>query len=136
MNTAAIQAKIARGNARAARKVLPSMDLSLQKRLAMDILSVGQRKVWIDPTKKYEVLEAKSREAVRQLIREGVIRLKNCPGVALPAHLRRTKPVAAAADAAAPDAAAATAVPVAEPAKPEAPKEEPKKSFWSRLRGN
>lgn len=36
-------------------------NLSLQKRLAMSLLKSGQRKVWLDPSKKRLIGQAKTR---------------------------------------------------------------------------
>jgi len=35
--------------------------LVLQKRLAMDLLKCGHRKVWLDPAKKHIIAQARSR---------------------------------------------------------------------------
>ncbi|HIP85899.1 MAG TPA: 50S ribosomal protein L19e [Pyrodictium sp.] len=55
---------------------MPTPDLSLQKRLAADILGVGESRIWIDPTKIDQVAQAITREDVRKLIKEGIIRVK------------------------------------------------------------
>lgn len=51
-------------------------DLSTQKRLAAEILSVGTSRIWIDPSRVEEVAEAITREDVKRLIKDGVIRVK------------------------------------------------------------
>ncbi len=56
-----------------------SPDLTLQKRLAADILGVGVSRIWIDPTRVDDVASAITREEIRRLIKEGVIR-------AIPSH--------------------------------------------------
>jgi large subunit ribosomal protein L19e len=52
--------------------------LTLQKRLAADILKVGKSKVWIDPDKEKqkEVQGAITRIDVKRLIKKGVIKAK------------------------------------------------------------
>ena len=55
-------------------------DLTLQKRLAAEILGVGVSRVWIDPTRVDEVIDAITREDVRRLIRDGVIQVKPIHG--------------------------------------------------------
>ncbi len=53
------------------------MDLSLQRRLAAEILNVGEDRVWIDPTKVEEVAKALSKQDIRELINKGIIRKKD-----------------------------------------------------------
>lgn len=66
--------------------------LKFQKRLAMEILQVGQRHVWLNPEKKHDIAKARTRmaslssqlidtsgAAVRELIATNVIQLK--PGL-------------------------------------------------------
>lgn len=48
-------------------------DLSNQRRLAAQILKVGQNRVWIDPQRMDDVEAAITREEVRKLIHEKVI---------------------------------------------------------------
>ncbi|MBS3781725.1 MAG: 50S ribosomal protein L19e [Candidatus Thermoplasmatota archaeon] len=50
------------------------MDIKYQKRLAAEILDCGKDRVWIDDTMLDEVVEAITREEVRELINRGVIR--------------------------------------------------------------
>jgi len=52
------------------------MDLSLQKRLAAEILDVGESRIWIDPEAYDRVEAAITREDVRKLIKDGIIRVK------------------------------------------------------------
>lgn len=52
------------------------MDVTYQKRLAADILDCGKDRVWIDDTMLDEVIEAITREEVRELINRDVIRKK------------------------------------------------------------
>lgn len=52
------------------------MDLEMQKRLAADILKVGEKRVWIDPDRTTEVSTAITRDDVRSLIDEGAIKAK------------------------------------------------------------
>lgn len=48
--------------------------LVMQKRLAADILKVGISRVWIDPQRISDVESSVTREDIRKLIEEGVIR--------------------------------------------------------------
>ena len=52
-----------------------SPDLSLQKRLAAEILGVGVSRIWIDPNHVDEVASAITREEVRKLIKDGIIQV-------------------------------------------------------------
>jgi large subunit ribosomal protein L19e len=49
-------------------------DLSAQKRLAADVLDVGENKIWLDPERQGEIAEAITREDVRELVDEGAVR--------------------------------------------------------------
>ncbi|MEM3769992.1 MAG: 50S ribosomal protein L19e [Candidatus Bathyarchaeia archaeon] len=48
--------------------------LKSQRRLAAQILKVGQERVWIDPNRIEDVEAAITREEIRKLIHEGVIK--------------------------------------------------------------
>jgi len=48
--------------------------LKSQRRLAAQILKVGQERVWIDPNRVEDVEAAITREEIRKLIHEGVIK--------------------------------------------------------------
>lgn len=50
-------------------------DLSLQKRLAAEVLGVGVSRVWIDPSQLDRVSSAITREDIKKLVREGIIRV-------------------------------------------------------------
>ena len=50
------------------------MNLSNQRRLAADILDVGQNRIWIDPEKADETETAITRDEIRKLIKDGVIK--------------------------------------------------------------
>jgi len=56
------------------------MDLSLQKRLASEILGVGKDRIWIDPNKMQEAYKALSRFDILDLIDKGIIRVKQVKG--------------------------------------------------------
>lgn len=56
-------------------------DLGSQKRMAADLLDCGENRVWIDPDRQADVAEAITREDVRELIDEGVVREKQKKGV-------------------------------------------------------
>jgi len=57
------------------------MNLTTQKRLAADILKVGENRVWIDPEKTNEVSKAITRENVKQLIDNRAIMAKPQKGI-------------------------------------------------------
>ncbi len=50
------------------------MKLTNQKRLAADILKIGESRVWVDPERAEDVEEAITRDEVRGLIHEGAIK--------------------------------------------------------------
>ncbi|MCC6012986.1 MAG: 50S ribosomal protein L19e [Candidatus Verstraetearchaeota archaeon] len=56
------------------------MDLSVQRRLAAEILGVGIGRIWIDPSKIDEVSNAITREEIRKLIEKGIIKAKQKKG--------------------------------------------------------
>lgn len=45
----------------------------MQKRLAASVLKCGKRKVWLDPNEPSDIATANSRQAVRKLIKDGLI---------------------------------------------------------------
>jgi len=49
-------------------------DLKSQRRLAAQILKIGQNRVWIDPERIDDVEAAITREEIRKLIHEGIIK--------------------------------------------------------------
>ena len=55
-------------------------NLSAQRRLAADVLDVGENRVWFDPGAQGEIAEAITREEVRELVAEGVIDAKEARG--------------------------------------------------------
>ena len=52
------------------------MNLRNQRRLAVGILKVGGNRIWIDPDEAEKVSSAITRDDVRRLIHEGIIRAK------------------------------------------------------------
>lgn len=48
-------------------------DLGAQKRLAADVLDVGENKVWFDPNAQADIAEAITRDEIRELVDEGII---------------------------------------------------------------
>lgn len=48
-------------------------NLRLQRRLAAAVMKAGKRKVWLDPNEASEIGNANSRQAVRKLIKDGLI---------------------------------------------------------------
>lgn len=57
------------------------MNLRNQKRLASEILKCGQGRVWLDPEQLDRIDEAITREDIRSLIKQGVIKKKQKQGV-------------------------------------------------------
>lgn len=55
--------------------------LAKQKRIAAKVLKVGEGKIWIDPEATGDVADAITREDVRGLIEEGIIKVKQKKGV-------------------------------------------------------
>jgi len=55
-------------------------DLSAQKRMASDVLDVGENKVWLNPERQGDIAEAITREDVRELVDEGAIRAEEPKG--------------------------------------------------------
>ena len=57
------------------------MNLTTQKKLAAKILKVGVNRVWIDPEHMEEVSRAITRNSVKALINNGVIKAKPVKGI-------------------------------------------------------
>ena len=57
------------------------MSLRNQRRLAAQILKVGEGRVWIDPDRTEDVEAAITREEIRKLVHEGIIRSHQEKGV-------------------------------------------------------
>ncbi len=57
------------------------MSLRSQRRLAAEILKVGETRVWIDPDRMDEVEASITREEIRRLIHEGIIKASPEKGV-------------------------------------------------------
>ena len=55
-------------------------DLSAQKRLAADVLDVGKNRVWFDPDAQGEIVDAITREDIRELVDDGLIQAKDAQG--------------------------------------------------------
>ncbi|WP_297477446.1 50S ribosomal protein L19e [Thermococcus sp.] len=54
--------------------------LKMQRRIAADLLKCGENRVWIDPEKIDKVASAITREDVKRLIHDGVIKKKPVKG--------------------------------------------------------
>ncbi len=52
-------------------------DLSAQRRLAADVLDIGEDRVWLNPEAQSELADAITREDVREQIQQGNIRPKD-----------------------------------------------------------
>ena len=57
------------------------MNLTTQKKLAAKILKVGVNRVWIDPEHIEEVSRAITRDSIRALINDGIIKAKPVQGI-------------------------------------------------------
>ncbi len=55
-------------------------DLKAQKRLAADILDVGENRIRFDPDEQAEIADAITRDDVRELIDSGIIEAKTAKG--------------------------------------------------------
>lgn len=56
-------------------------DLSTQKRMAADVLDVGESRVWIDPDRVSDVEGAITKQDIRNLVESGVIQKRQKKGV-------------------------------------------------------
>lgn len=56
-------------------------DLSSQKRMAADVLDVGESRVWIDPDRIGDVEGAITKQDIRNLVESGVIQKEQKKGV-------------------------------------------------------
>ncbi|WP_297436792.1 50S ribosomal protein L19e [Thermococcus sp.] len=54
--------------------------LKMQRRIAADLLKCGENRVWIDPEKMEDVAAAITREDIKRLIHDGVIKKKPVRG--------------------------------------------------------
>ncbi|MDH5806540.1 MAG: 50S ribosomal protein L19e [Candidatus Methanomethylicaceae archaeon] len=52
------------------------MNLKVQRRLAAEVLGVGENRIWIDPSKISEVSAAITREEIRKFIEDGIIKAR------------------------------------------------------------
>jgi large subunit ribosomal protein L19e len=57
------------------------LSLKSQRRLAAELLKIGEGRVWIDPERMVDVEVAITREEIRKLIHEGVIKSLPSKGV-------------------------------------------------------
>lgn len=55
--------------------------LTSQRRLAAQILKIGQNRVWIDPGRNEDVETAMTRSEIRRLVHEGVIKSLPATGI-------------------------------------------------------
>ncbi len=58
-----------------------AVDLKSQKRMAADVLDVGENRIWIDPGQQDDVENAITKQDIRNLIDSGVIQKKKKKGV-------------------------------------------------------
>ena len=57
------------------------MDLSTKKRLAASVLKVGKNRVKLDPEASEEILDAITRESIKELFVKGIIQVKRKQGI-------------------------------------------------------
>jgi len=55
-------------------------NLRAQKRMAADVLDVGKDRVWFDPDEQSEIADAITREDIRDLADQGLIRVTDAKG--------------------------------------------------------
>ncbi|OVE84350.1 50S ribosomal protein L19e [Natronolimnobius baerhuensis] len=55
-------------------------DLSAQKRLAADVLDVGENRIWLDPDAQGDIAEAITRDEIRELVDDGRIQAEDAKG--------------------------------------------------------
>ncbi|MCW3976189.1 MAG: 50S ribosomal protein L19e [Candidatus Bathyarchaeota archaeon] len=67
------------------------MSLKSQKRMAAKLLKVGRNRVWIDPEEIDRVEASITKNELRKLMHDGVIRSKPKLGVSKDGHGKRTK---------------------------------------------
>lgn len=60
---------------------MATINLTKQKRIAAKVLKVGEGRIWIDPEATDDIAEAITRDDIRGLIEEGVIKKKQKRGV-------------------------------------------------------
>jgi large subunit ribosomal protein L19e len=57
------------------------MDLRLQRRLAAEVLDCGMNRVWFDPSALDEISSAATKDDIRRLIEQGLIKRKPVKGI-------------------------------------------------------
>ncbi len=57
------------------------MDLSFQRRLAASVLKCGENRVWFDPTALEDIATAATKDDIRELIEQGVVKRRPVKGV-------------------------------------------------------
>ncbi|MEM4472186.1 MAG: 50S ribosomal protein L19e [Archaeoglobaceae archaeon] len=68
------------------------MNLSLQRRLAAEVLKCGKNRVWFNPEMLEEISTASTKQDIRELIEKGAIKKKPLKGVCrFRVNLRRRK---------------------------------------------
>jgi large subunit ribosomal protein L19e len=71
------------------------MSLKIQKRIASDVLNVGESRVWMDPERFEDISIAITRDDIRALINDGAIKARPETGVSRGryrhAHLQKRK---------------------------------------------
>ncbi len=57
------------------------MDLRLQRKLAAQLLKCGQNRVWFDPSALEDISSAATKEDIRELIEQGLIKKRPIKGI-------------------------------------------------------
>ena len=57
------------------------MDLKNQKRMAAEVLKCGVNRVYLNPTNADDIADAVTRQDIRRLVREGIIKAKPKNGI-------------------------------------------------------
>ena len=52
------------------------MNLKVKKRIAKELFHVGEKRIWIDPTRSKEVKEAITKKDIKSLVKKGIILVK------------------------------------------------------------
>lgn len=55
-------------------------DLKSQKRMAAELLEVGENRIWLDPSKQDDIAMAITKEDIKELIEEGAIQARDKKG--------------------------------------------------------
>ena len=57
------------------------MDIKSQRRIASEVLNIGYHRVWVDPEKLDDVSLALTRDDIRKLVHDGIIKVRPDQGI-------------------------------------------------------